>query len=120
MFRKTIFSFALAGLVPLVLPGQTAEHVDLNVIHKIKTAEIGEGGGFGGGGGRGGGRGGSKVMDTMFHLTDQYGPRLTNSPQFRRAGDWAVSQLKEWGMSNVHLENGRPPAVAAGPSRAGK
>ena len=48
MFRKTIFSFALAGLVPLVLPGQTAEHVDLNVIHKIKTAEIGEGGGLAG------------------------------------------------------------------------
>ena len=115
MFRKTIFSFALAGLVPLVLPGQTAEHVDLNVIHKIKTAEIGEGGGFGGGGGRGGGRGGSKVMDTMFHLTDQYGPRLTNSPQFRRAGDWAVSQLKEWGMSNVHLEKWSTAGGRGGP-----
>ncbi len=115
MFRKTIFSFALAGLVPLVLPGQTAEHVDLNVIHKIKTAEIGEGGGFGGGGGRGGGRGGSKVMDTMYHLTDQYGPRLTNSPQFRRAGDWAVSQLKEWGMSNVHLEKWSTAGGRGGP-----
>jgi len=115
MFRKTILSLAFTGLVPLVLPGQPAEHVDLNVIHKIKTAEIGEGGGFGGGGGRGGGRGGSKVMDTMFHLTDQYGPRLTNSPQFRRAGDWAVSQLKEWGMSNVHLEKWSTAGGRGGP-----
>ncbi len=40
----------------------------------------------------------------MYNLTDRYGPRLTNSPQFRRAGDWAVGQLKEWGLSNVHLE----------------
>ena len=53
-------------------------------------------------------------MDTMFHLTDQYGPRLTNSPQFRRAGDWAVSQLKEWGMSNVHLEKWSTAGGAAG------
>jgi Zn-dependent M28 family amino/carboxypeptidase len=40
----------------------------------------------------------------MYNLTDRYGPRLTNSPQFRRAGEWAASQLKEWGLSNVHLE----------------
>jgi hypothetical protein len=114
MYRKTILSLAFTGLVPLLLPAQQTEHVDLNVMHKIKTAEIGEGGGFGGGG-RGGGRGGSKVMDTMFHLTDQYGPRLTNSPQFRRAGEWAVSQLKEWGMSNVHLEKWATTGGRGGP-----
>ncbi|SPE42630.1 Peptidase M28 [Candidatus Sulfopaludibacter sp. SbA3] len=43
-------------------------------------------------------------MATMYNLTDRYGPRLTNSPQFRAAGEWAVGQLKEWGLSNVHLE----------------
>jgi hypothetical protein len=43
-------------------------------------------------------------MNIMYNLTDRYGPRLTNSPQFRRAGEWAVGQLKEWGLSNVHLE----------------
>src|SRR3984885_5641210 len=80
------------------------EKVDLNVIHKIKTAELGGGGGFGGGGGRGRGGAGSKVMDIMWSLTDRYGPRLTNSPQFRAAGDWAVGQMKEWGLANVHLE----------------
>ena len=45
-----------------------------------------------------------QVMNMMYNLTDRYGPRLTNSPQFRRAGEWAVGQLKEWGLSNVHLE----------------
>ena len=43
-------------------------------------------------------------METLYYLTDRYGPRLTNSPQYRAAGDWALTQLKEWGLSNVHLE----------------
>jgi carboxypeptidase Q len=86
-------------LVPLlILAQQVQERVDLNVIHKIKTAE------FGGGGRGGAGGGGSQIMNTMYYLTDRYGPRLTNSPQFRAAGEWAVGQLKEWGMSNAHLE----------------
>jgi Zn-dependent M28 family amino/carboxypeptidase len=110
MSRNKLFVLFLALLLALLLPllivaQQAAEHVDLNVIHKIKTAEIGGGGGgFGGGGGRGAGRVNSQVMNIMYNLTDRYGPRLTNSPQFRRAGDWAVGQLKEWGLSNVHLE----------------
>ena len=106
MSRKTLFALSFALLLPLLIVAQQAtEHVDLNVIHKIKTAELGGGGGFGGGGGRGGGgRGNSQVMNIMYNLTDRYGPRLTNSPQFRRAGEWAVGQLKEWGLSNVHLE----------------
>jgi hypothetical protein len=104
MSRKTFFAVSFALLLPLLIVAQQAtEHVDLNVIHKIKTAELGGGGGFGGGGGRGG-RGNSQVMNIMYNLTDRYGPRLTNSPQFRRAGEWAVGQLKEWGLSNVHLE----------------
>jgi len=70
----------------------------LNAIHKIKVAELGSGGGFGGG------RGPSRVMDIMYNLTDRYGPRLTNSPQFRAAEQWAAGQLKEWGLSNVQLE----------------
>jgi len=107
MSRTKLSALALMIVVPLLIfAQQVTEHVDLNVIHKIKTAELGGGGGNGGGGGggRGGGAGASQIMNTMYNLTDRYGPRLTNSPQFRRAGDWAVGQLKEWGLSNVHLE----------------
>jgi Zn-dependent M28 family amino/carboxypeptidase len=103
MSRKTLIALAVVLLlIPLlILAQQSTERVDLNVIHKIKTAEFGGGGGgFGGGGGRGG----SQVMNIAYNLTDRYGPRLTNSPQFRAAGEWAVGQLKEWGMSNVALE----------------
>ncbi|MGA9627150.1 MAG: M20/M25/M40 family metallo-hydrolase [Bryobacteraceae bacterium] len=97
MSRKAILIVALLLLVPLLVIAQ--ERVDLDAIHKIKVAELGSGGGFGGGG-----RGPSRVMDIMYNLTDRYGPRLTNSPQFRAAEQWAAGQLKEWGLSNVQLE----------------
>jgi carboxypeptidase Q len=99
MHRKTLLAFVLLLSACLLLLAQDRERIDLNVIHRIKTAEIGATGG-----GAGGGRSGSQVMNVLYNLTDRYGPRLTNSPQFRRAGDWAVGQLKEWGLSNVHLE----------------
>lgn len=113
--RKTFFIATLVLSIPfLILAQQQAEKIDLNVIHKIKTAELGNGGG---GGGRGAGRGPTRppIMETLYYLTDRYGPRLTNSPQYRAAGDWAVTQLKEWGLSNVHLEpftTVPPPAPA--------
>jgi carboxypeptidase Q len=46
----------------------------------------------------------SQVNETMFWLTDAYGPRLNGSPAFEQAGDWAVKQLQEWGVANVHKE----------------
>src|SRR5215475_12121348 len=46
----------------------------------------------------------SQVSETMFWLTDAYGPRLNGSPAFEQAGDWAVKQLQNWGISNVHKE----------------
>ncbi|MFD0765758.1 M28 family metallopeptidase [Mucilaginibacter lutimaris] len=46
----------------------------------------------------------SKVMETAFYLTDVAGPRLSNSPGLKRAQDWAVNQLKTWGMANSKLE----------------
>ena len=46
----------------------------------------------------------SQVMNIMSWLTDVYGPRLTNSPGFRKAGDWAVKEMTSWGLANVKLE----------------
>lgn len=46
----------------------------------------------------------SKVMDIAFHLTDGSGPRLTASPGFIRAANWAKEQLSSWGLTNAHLE----------------
>jgi len=46
----------------------------------------------------------SKVMDIAFHLTDVSGPRLSGSPGLKRAQDWAVSQMKAWGLVNATRE----------------
>lgn len=50
------------------------------------------------------GLGNSKVMDIAFHLTDVSGPRLTNSPGFFRAANWAKDELTKMGLVNVALE----------------
>jgi len=47
----------------------------------------------------------SQVMDIAFHLTDVSGPRLSGSPGLKRAQDWAVDQLKTWGMVNAKRED---------------
>src|SRR5690348_16545986 len=47
---------------------------DLAVVHRIKDEAYRRG----------------RVMDHLFWLTDVNGPRLTSSPGFRSAADWAV------------------------------
>lgn len=64
------------------------EKTDLTAITKIKDAEMK----------------GSQVMKTAFYLTDVSGPRLSNSPGLKRAQDWAVAELKKWGLQNVKRE----------------
>ena len=39
-------------------------------------------------------------MEHLSYLTDLYGPRLTGSPEFHQAADWAMSQLKEYGPAS--------------------
>lgn len=46
----------------------------------------------------------SQVMDTLSWLSDVYGPRLTGSDNFRRAGEWARDRMKTWGLANGALE----------------
>jgi hypothetical protein len=46
----------------------------------------------------------SQVMETLSWLTDVHGPRLTNSPQYNRATEWAKGKLTEWGLQNASLE----------------
>lgn len=81
-----VYVIMLATLLP---SGSTAqEQVDAATISRIKEEGFAR----------------SQVMETASWLTDVYGPRLTNSPIARQAGAWAVNQLKEWGLSDPHLE----------------
>ena len=61
----------------LLLPAlfiQAPEQVDTAAIQKIRDEGLNR----------------SQVMETMFWLTDRHGPRLTGSPGFEEAGDWAM------------------------------
>lgn len=46
----------------------------------------------------------SQVMDILSMLTDMNGPRLTNSPGFKKAAEYAKQSLESWGVKNVHFD----------------
>jgi carboxypeptidase Q len=46
----------------------------------------------------------SQVMQTLSYLSDVIGPRLTASPNMKRANEWTRDQLTKWGLQNAHLE----------------
>ena len=46
----------------------------------------------------------SQVMNYAFNLTDVSGPRLTNSPGYFRAANWAKNELSKLGLVNAALE----------------
>jgi len=65
-----------------------AEKVDLDMVAKIKAEGMER----------------SKVMETISHLTDEFGGRLSGSPQLKAANEWTKARLTEWGLQNAHLE----------------
>ncbi|MBI3874370.1 MAG: M20/M25/M40 family metallo-hydrolase [Verrucomicrobia bacterium] len=43
-------------------------------------------------------------MQTLSYLSDVIGPRLTASPNLKRANEWTRGKLESWGLTNAHLE----------------
>ncbi len=83
---------ALALSLTFVVARLGAQDKSLEIVHQIKTEAFDH----------------SKVMDHLSFLTDVYGPRLTGSPEFEQAADWAVTRLKQMGISNAHEEKWGP------------
>ena len=46
----------------------------------------------------------SQVMQTLSYLADVIGPRLTGSPELKRANKWTSDKLASWGLRDPHLE----------------
>jgi hypothetical protein len=46
----------------------------------------------------------SQIPVLAHYLTDVCGPRLTNSPGYRKAVAWSVQTLKQWGLVNAAPE----------------
>lgn len=89
MFRRSIF-LALATAMAVTLA--IGEEVDLEVVHRIRHEALQE----------------SQVMDHLFYMVDVHGPRITGSPGFQAAAEWAAEELRGWGLDNVKLEKWGP------------
>ena len=47
----------------------------------------------------------SELMANLEYLCDMIGPRLTGSPNLKRANEWTRDRFKEYGLENAHLES---------------
>lgn len=68
--------------------GTAEEPVDLDIVNLIRDEGFHR----------------SEIMDTIKHITDVIGPRITNSPQQREAAEWTRQSLQNWGLENAALE----------------
>ena len=46
----------------------------------------------------------SQALDLFHTLTDVYGARLSGSPAYAAAAEWARDRFAEWGLANARLE----------------
>ncbi|MDB4914355.1 MAG: peptidase [Gemmatimonadetes bacterium] len=92
--RRATYIALSATALTFAQPAHSQEKVDVSTIEQIKSEEMNR----------------SQVMDIMSWLSDVYGPRLTWSPNASRAGEWAMGEMKKWGLTNVHQEKWDTPA----------
>jgi len=71
------------------LPQPSTENVDLNMYQRIRDEGLAH----------------SHVMQFASGLMDGIGPRLTGSPNVKRANEWTRDQFTAMGCVNAHLED---------------
>lgn len=71
---------------------QTQEKVDLDMVTKIRYEGFRN----------------SKIKEIATGLLENIGPRLTGSPNMKRANEWTRDQLTKFGLVNAHLEPWAP------------
>ena len=84
--RKLIFILALVGSFSVL--AQSSEPLDTAMVSKIKKEGLTR----------------SKLMANLSMLTDVYGPRLTNSPNHKKAAEYAKATLESYGVQNVQID----------------
>lgn len=83
---------AAVGLVAVYQGPVAQETVYLDVVEKIRDEGLNR----------------SHVREDLHYLTDVIGPRLTGSPAYMRAAEWAMDKFRVYGLENVHLESWGP------------
>jgi carboxypeptidase Q len=71
------------------LPQPATETLDYSAYASIRTEALGH----------------SHIMEYASALTDDIGPRLTGSPNLKKANEWTRDQLTAMGCANAHLED---------------
>ena len=71
---------------------QTSEKADLDMVTKIRYEGFHN----------------SQIRDIAQGLLEVIGPRLTGSPNMKRANDWTRDELTKFGLVNSHLESWGP------------
>lgn len=85
---KNLYLVFVIALMTIVNAWAQSEVVDTAIVSKIKDEGFKR----------------SQVMNILSNLTDVYGPRLTNSPGYKRAADYASTMLQGWGVEHVHFD----------------
>ncbi len=88
MKKLTCCLLPIIVFVLLSFKSDNNEKVDLHMIALIKNEGFGN----------------TKVMQTLFELTDVNGPRLTGSTGMKNAEQWAKDKLASWGLANAAIE----------------
>ena len=73
----------------VALSSAQTEKVDTTMVSKIKKEGFDN----------------SQVMSVLSMLTDVNGPRLTNSPGYKKAAEYAKSTMQSWGLQNVAYDS---------------
>jgi hypothetical protein len=91
MKRRTIrFASAVLCVACFAATHLTAqESVDHEIINKIRYEGFHN----------------SEVMEIARKLTEELGPRLTGSPNMKRANEWTRDTIASWGLDGAHLES---------------
>ncbi len=88
MKKPRLVAFAVLGLAMAAPPAGAQERVDLDVLTRIRDEGFRH----------------SEVMALASELMDGVGPRLTGSPNMKKADDWAEKKFTSWGLANAHQE----------------
>ncbi len=85
---KRIVLVSVAAVFLLAQVAFAQETVDLDMVNRIRDEGLNR----------------SQVMKTVGYLTDVIGPRLTGSPGFKEANEWARDRLQEMGLENARMD----------------
>ena len=78
------------GLISFLLAASVLTSADLNPSDTARVVEEG--------------KNHNELYSQLRYLTKQIGPRVTGSPQLMAADEWVMRAMRNYGFSNVHLE----------------